>query len=125
MRGLRVCFLLVPILAMSIADLYLTLTYLRGPGMGEGNPIARWVMSANCVWALGAFKMGLVTLSCALLFKARHRLSGELASWLCCAVMVWLTLQWREYSEQMSALTPIIHHLATAPSGDWVRFTDD
>lgn len=124
-RSIRVCILLVAVVLMSIADLYMTLTYLQGPGMGEGNPIARWIMSANCPWALGSFKLGLLAISCFILLKVRHRKSAELGTWLCLVVMVWLTMQWKEYNEAMPGLAPIIHRMATAHTGEWVRFTDE
>jgi len=126
-RTFRVAALLTAVVAMGLADLYLTLTHLRGAGMGEGNPIARWVMSANCIWALGAFKLGLMGISTLILWKVRHRCSAELAAWLCCGVMVWLTMQWKAYSEALPALTPVIHHMATIDdeSSNWVKFHTD
>ena len=126
-RTFRVAALLTAVVAMSLADLYLTLTHLRGAGMGEGNPIARWVMSANCIWALGAFKLGLMGISTLILWKVRQRGSAEIAAWLCCGVMVWLTMQWKAYSEALPALTPVIHRMATIDdeSSDWVKFHVD
>ena len=126
-RTFRVAALLTAVVAMSAADLHMTLTHLLGAGMGEGNPIARWVMSANCVWALGLFKLGLVGISTLILWKVRARFSAELAAWLCCGVMVWLTMQWKAYGEALPALTPVIHRMATIDdeSSDWVKFHVD
>lgn len=125
MRALRVGLLILAVLLMSIMDLSLTLTYLRGPGMGEGNPIARWVMSANCGWALTAFKMGLVGITCIILWVARRRASGEVAAWACALILVWLTFQWKAYSDAMPGLTCVIPEMANAEHPDWVRFEDE
>ncbi|MGQ0626694.1 MAG: DUF5658 family protein [Phycisphaerales bacterium] len=124
MRALRVGLLILAVLLMSIMDLSLTLTYLRGPGMGEGNPIARWVMSANCGWALTAFKMGLVGITCIILWVARRRASGEVAAWACALILVWLTFQWKAYSDAMPGLTCVIPEMAEAGHPDWVKFED-
>jgi hypothetical protein len=82
---------------VSLADLYLTLTYLNNGGMAEGNPIARWVMSLGCPWLLGVWKACLVGLTCAILFAFRKRGSAELGAWICCAAMAWLCVQWSVY----------------------------
>lgn len=124
LRPVRVAALIVLIMCMSVADLYLTLTYLHGVGMGEANPVARWVMSFNCGWLLGLFKMALVGFTCGTLFAVRKRASAEAAAWLCAGVMVWLTFQWKAYGEAMPALMPVIHTMVEAPTGgtNWVRF---
>lgn len=122
-RSVRVIALVVAVAAMSLADLYLTITYLQGVGMGEGNPIARFIMHYNCPWLLSVWKLFLLGTTCSILFAARRARSGEVAAWVCCAVMVWLTGQWRQYAERVPELTPSVLQLASAPTSDWVQFT--
>ncbi len=121
-RSVRVFAVVIAVAAMSLADLYLTITYLQSAGMNEGNPLARFIMSFNCPWLLGAWKILLLTTTCSILLVARRARSAEVAAWLCCAVMIWLTGQWRQYAEKIPALTPVIHQLADGRSSDWVQF---
>jgi len=96
-REWRVTALLVMVALVSLADLYLTLTYLQNGGMAEGNPVARWVMSMGCPWLLTVWKVGLVGFTCTVLFALRKKGSAEIAAWLCCLTMAWLTFQWNTY----------------------------
>jgi hypothetical protein len=122
-RSVRVFAVVIAVAAMSVADLYLTITYLQGVGMNEGNPLARFIMSFNCPWLLGAWKLFLLGTTCSILLVARRTRFAEVAAWLCCAVMIWLTGQWRQYAEKIPSLTPVIHQLADGRSPDWVQFS--
>lgn len=96
-REWRITIILAMVALVSLADLYLTLTYLQNGGMAEGNPVARWVMSLGCPWMLAAWKVGLVGITCLILFLFRKRTSAEIAAWICCFTMGWLIFQWRSY----------------------------
>lgn len=96
-RERRVTVLLVMVALVSLADLVLTLTYLRNGGMSEGNPIARWVMSIGNPWMLATWKLGMLCFTCGVLFAYKKRISAEIASWVCCLAMAWLTFQWHGY----------------------------
>lgn len=96
-REWRVTTLVGMIVLVSLADLYLTLTYLHNGGMAEGNPVARWVMSLGCPWLLAAWKAGLVLFTCSVLFAFKKRGTTELAAWICCIAMGWLVFQWSIY----------------------------
>ena len=121
-RAIRVWLLIATIVVLSMADLYMTLTYLRGAGMGEANPLARLVISYNSPLLLGVWKCACVFIACVFLALARHRWSGEAASWACCVVLTALTVHWAMYSAEAAALT---NQIATMQSdgdapADWV-----
>lgn len=98
-RAIRTASLVSLILLVSLADLWLTLHYLRGPGMSEGNPIARWVISGGSPWSLAIFKLGLCAFTSGILWVYRRRRSAEIAAWVGCLVMGWLCFQWHAYTK--------------------------
>jgi hypothetical protein len=120
-RSSRVTALVVATTAIGLGDLYLTLTYLHGPGMSEGNPLARWIISMNSPWLLAAWKVMLLSLTGVILFVTRKSRSGEVAAWVCAGVMVWLAGQWTQYAEKAPSLTPVIEQIADGH--DWVKFS--
>lgn len=123
-RALRVWVLMVAIVLMSIADLYMTLTHLNGVGMGEANPLARWIIGYGSPWLLGLWKFACIGLACLIFTIARHRWSGEAACWACCAVLTALTMHWMAYSTEASALTTHMHLIAAGEASNWVRIGD-
>ena len=90
--------------------------------MAEGNPLARGIMAYNSPQALVAWKLATVGLGVGILFYARRRLAAELAAVFCCAVLMWLTLRWNSYNDQVSSLTRELNMVAQSPAGDapWV-----
>lgn len=121
-RAARVFALMAGIVLMSMADLYMTLTHVMGPGMGEANPIARLVMSYNSPWLLGMWKCACVAVSCLIFFRARHHMIGEAACWACTLILTALTIHWIGYSAEASTLTPDMHILASGDYGStWIR----
>lgn len=125
-RALRVWMLLGVIVLLSFADLYMTLTHLRSAGMGEDNPIARFVMSYGSPMLLGAWKAACVCLACLILIIARFRRSAELACWVCCGVLTLLTVRWAHYSTEASAFTAQINSsLIDGHSANWVTMSPE
>lgn len=121
-RGRRVGWLVGFIALASTVDLYLTLTFLNGLGMGEANPIARWVMSFGCSWLLSVFKISLVMITCGILIGARQRRTAEYGGWICVLLMAGVMLQWSAYAGEVSSVTGIMHELPQLASCEWVRF---
>lgn len=119
-RTTRVCLLAVFIAAASMVDLHLTLTHLRTVGMIEANPLARLLIEQNCVWLLCGWKVLSVGLALAIFVAHARRRTCEAAAWFCAGVMVWLMLQWIGYSQQIGALTPVLHQLAQTDGSQWV-----
>ena len=122
-RQARVCWLIFAIAVLSIADLHMTLVHLTSIGMSEGNPIARLVMSTNSPAALIAWKMTSVGAACLAFYAGRKKLVGEVAAWFCCAVLVWLTLRWGQYSTELASVCPQLHYMHSVDAGQWVTMT--
>ncbi len=120
-RRIRVVSLLVAIFAMSMGDLYMTVTYASQVGLIEMNPLARTLMQGESHAPIIIFKIGTVTLATMLLFKVRHTRVGELACWAAMVGLLWLTIRWAEYNKAMEDLTPGIHTLANVEAGNWVE----
>jgi hypothetical protein len=123
-RSFRVLVLCAMILLISIADLQITLMFLTSGGMAEGNPIARYIMSFDCQWLLGAWKLLLTGLACGTFICFRTRLSVELATWLCAAVMVWLAIRWGFYADYAALAAEHSIHVVSVQPHDWVSITD-
>lgn len=123
-RPIRVMALLVAIIAISLADLHMTVLFLKNGGMSELNPLARWVISLNCEWLLGAWKVLLVSLCCTILYCTRHARAAELGAWVCAIIMVWLAVRWGDYAEQAGLLGATTHTVAQTNSPHWVQFVD-
>ena len=120
-RAIRVWLLVATIAILSIADLYMTLTHLRGAGMGEANPLARLVMSYQSPVLLSVWKCGCVGLACLILLKVRHKRSGEVGCWVCCVLLTALTVHWLRYSIEAPSYTAQISALSgTDAPADWV-----
>lgn len=120
-REARVCWLILAIAVLSIADLHMTLVHLTTIGMSEGNPVARLVMSTNSPAMLIAWKLTSVGAACLAFYAGRKKLVGEVAAWFCCAVLIWLTLRWGEYSAELASVCPQLHYLTAADAGQWVK----
>jgi hypothetical protein len=106
-RARRVHVLLASIAVLSLADLVITLTHLRSMGMAEANPVAAYLIrTTQSVPVLIAFKVLTVGVCVALLHRLRHERIGEFACWLSLGVLVWLSLIWGAYSDDMPAPPP-------------------
>lgn len=123
-RERRVLLLLFGVLAMSSGDLYMTLTHISGPGMLEGNPLARGIIGYNSPAALTIWKILTVSLGVGILFFTRRSRWGEFGAWLCCLLLTWLTFRWVDYNDRISELTPYLTVLADGGDARWVRLHD-
>lgn len=109
-RAWRVVLLTAIIVLLSAVDLRLTLTYIDTGGFAEANPIARWVMQANCQWVLAAFKFSMLSITCCIFYFCRHRRSVELGAWLGVLLMAWLMVRWQTYAEHASEFAAAFDH---------------
>ena len=111
-RSERVTWLLAGVIGLSLADLFLTITYVTTVGMSEGNPIAVWLLSAtNSVWPLVFYKLGTVAICVSLLYVNRFRRQGELASWCAMIILVALSVWWNQYSQYQPYLPLSENHI--------------
>lgn len=94
--------MLLTVVLLSLADLYLTVTFLMQGGFPEANPLARAIMQTNSVALLTAWKLGTVGITVSILYAIRRTKSAELGAMVCCAVLGWLTVQWLQYVQEDS-----------------------
>lgn len=126
-RDIRVIALAVAIVAMSIGDLSMTLTFLTHGGMIESNPIARAVMNHNSPALLTLWKSCSVGLAVGILLYARRHRSAEIAAWIGLLAMTCLMVHWIRYIDQTVYYTQLIAMAQHCPDlsalvgDDWVR----
>lgn len=121
-RANRVALLVLLIAVLSLADLFMTMEHLRGVGMSEANPIARMVMSYNSPAILVSWKLATILLTSLIFLMARTRRLAEIGCCVCLCALVWLTVRWLNYSDEIARATPAVHALAQFESDTWVRF---
>lgn len=103
-RQTRVLSLLLAVVVMSLADLGMTLTHLTTIGMLEANPIARWIMQLQSPTLLVLWKLATLGVAGAILLKARRLACGEIAAWICTAILLWLMIRWSVYLDHIALL---------------------
>ncbi len=100
-------WLLVGIVALSLADLTLTTMYLTSVGMTEGNPIAAWLLTqTNSLWVLALYKGVTVATCVTLLYYMRNSRQGELAAWCSMLIMTALSVWWNQYALYQPSFPP-------------------
>lgn len=102
-RSGRVTLLTLAMILMGLADLQLTLTYMRSAGMIELNPIAREMIELGGSRQLIAYKMFTIVASAGLLYIIRRHRLAEQCAWLSCGVLLALTFHWVRYNEHVTA----------------------
>lgn len=124
-RRWRVLVLLTLVVALSAADLYLTVMYTSTIGMPELNPLARALLRHGSVLDLVLWKLGSVTLCTGILFRLRDRRSAELGAWVAFVALALLTMQWMAYArihEDIAVMNPgIDYRMAAAYEPNWVE----
>jgi hypothetical protein len=123
-RSCRVLALLFTIVLLSLADLYITLVYLHSGGMGEANPLARWIMGHGSPVLLTLWKLLTVGVAVAIFYKTRFTRASEFGAWTCVLLLTWLTIRWGYYSEEITKITPSMHTLAEHDPARWMTMTE-
>lgn len=123
-RRPRVVVLLVAVLAMSIADLVMTLTYATSVGMIELNPLARAMMHGGTAVELIAWKLATVLLGTGILYFIRHTRGGEVGAWVCALVLGALTAHWINYNREAPLLTREINAISGGEGTNFVQMID-
>lgn len=113
--------LLAAVLVMSLLDLHHTLLYLQTVGMGEANPLARWVISHDSPFLLIGFKLATVVIASVILFALRRRAAAELGAVICVLVLVWLTVRWELYTDALLQMGGLIELAQGTPQ--WVMMS--
>ncbi len=119
-RARRVTLLVAGIIVLSVADLIITLAFLRANWMMEANPIAAYLIkTTQSPWVLAAFKAASVGICVALLYRLRQHLAGEVAAWCAVGILAVMSVMWHSYSKQFDDQHHMI--LAQAPLADDYR----
>lgn len=104
-RVRRINLVLLAVVLMGLADLAYTLTYMRGSGMIEANPIARAMIEIGAARQLVLYKLLTLVVCCGAIYVCRKTRQAELGAWICCSVMLLLTFHWVNYNAMMSEMT--------------------
>jgi hypothetical protein len=121
-RSRRVIVLLIGIIVLSVADLVMTLSYLRTIGMTEANPIAVLVIeSTRSALSLTCFKLLTVLVTVLALYRIRGFRTGEVGAWIAVAVLTLLVAQWHIYSSHFAEPENIGLAVAGAYDDVWMR----
>lgn len=117
-RCRRVSRVLMVVAVLSLVDLVLTLYFMTGGGMAEGNPLVRWVVEhTQSAMVIAVLKLVTVVFGTGLMYLVRHHRAAEVGAWLSAAVLVWLTVQWGIYASIVSAVDPMM--LGQLPTPEW------
>lgn len=120
-RARRVTLLVLGMTCLSLADLALTLTHMRSFGMFEVNPVARAMLAIGGVEQLVRYKLFTIALSGGILYLLRRDRRAEMCAWLCCAMLVGLSLHWGRYSNNALEIAWTLNQDASQVDARWVR----
>ncbi|MGD9692436.1 MAG: hypothetical protein AB7G17_10480 [Phycisphaerales bacterium] len=119
-RERRVALLVVAVVLMGLTDLLCTLTHMRGPGMIESNPVARWFAMIGGERELVLYKLWTMALSGGLVYLMRRRWQAEAAGWVMVIVMLTLTAHWQRYNANAAVVASVADAMRDSPG--WIRF---
>ncbi|MCG3122191.1 MAG: hypothetical protein GIKADHBN_00572 [Phycisphaerales bacterium] len=121
LRSIRVTCLVIACLAMSAADLIMTLTHATTIGFAEGNPIARFLMDSGSAGPVTAWKLATLGVALGILWSIRKTRTGELGAWLAVAILVWLMARWSVYNDHIQLLTSELARGTATTNVCWVH----
>jgi hypothetical protein len=119
-RRRRVTLLLAGTFLMGLADLYMTLVFVRSVGMMELNPIARSVMATNSPAVLAVWKISLTLLGVGILFYLRGFRRTEIAAWGVFIAMGVLMCHWYSFARYAGSSPAEFLALAQSEDPRWV-----
>jgi hypothetical protein len=123
-RARRVTLLVIAMTAMNLADLTLSLTYMRSVGMFEMNPLARSMIAIGGADQLVRYKLFLTILSGGILYLLRRQRFAEQAAWVSTVVLLLLTMHWGRYNARIVHEAPLDHAIVSIDSA-WVYLGED
>lgn len=119
-RAQRVGVLLAGTTLMCLADLYMTLLFVKNVGMIENNPLARLVMSHNSTALVVVWKVALTLFGVGVLFYFRRIRPAEIATWVVFVAMTCLMIHWTGFATGAAEEASDYHMLATIGDERWV-----
>jgi len=123
-RARRVILLVLAMTAMNLADLTLSLTYMRSIGMYEANPLAREMIAIGGADQLVRYKLFLTILSGGLLYLLRRHRFAEQAAWASVGVLLLLTMHWGHYNNEV-VRQPHVDAAILSVDSAWVYLGDE
>jgi len=120
-RSRRIAILIAGIIALSVADLAVTVTHLRTVGMIEANPLAAYLITTfQSAWVLAAYKLMTVGICISALYAVRRRVLGEVAAWASVAILAGMAVVWHLYATELED-PGTLHLVQHAAAGDgWI-----
>ena len=115
-RPQRVTTLVLLAAVLGLFDLLYTLSYMRGAGMMELNPLARTMIEIGGAQQLVLFKLGSIVTSCGILYLLRRHRQAEVCAWVSLAALAFLAAHWINYNG---------HVIEVAAVADATAFTND
>ncbi|MBL0926598.1 MAG: hypothetical protein IBJ11_02960 [Phycisphaerales bacterium] len=112
----RVAVLCIIMAILGLADLVMTVTYMKTTGMFEVNPIARYMVDVGQSRQLILFKLFTIALSSGGLFLVRRHRLAEVAAWSGTALLVALTAHWIHYNQHAPEMTAEWVAIAMGPT---------
>jgi hypothetical protein len=101
-RARRMTILIFGIIALSFADLLVTITHLRTIGMIEANPIAAYLIERHgSIWVLSAYKLATMSVCVVILIYIRRYVLGEFAAWTSIAILAGMSVVWHLYATEL------------------------
>ncbi len=120
-RSRRVVLLIVGIVVLSLADLVITLLYLKSRGMMEANPVAAWIIAhTGSGVLLTAYKVLTVAICVGLLFRLRRHVEGEIGAWCAVLILAVVSFHWYQYAREIDVLTDVELARQGAYGDDWL-----
>ncbi len=119
-RDARFFCILLAVIAMSLADLSMTLIHATSIGMQEENPIARLLMRYGGICSICIWKGGTVGIGVFILWRIRRHGCAEVGAWICFAILAALCFHWARYNSQISGLTSEVLSIdQSRPTSEW------
>ncbi len=119
-RSTRVMLLAFALVVMSLVDLSITVTYLKGAGFAEENPFARVVMSHGSTELLAWWKAMTVLPTVIVLLIYRKKFSAELLGWIACGILLLVSIRWVQYTDATEVLVESMPALDHGADHRWV-----
>jgi hypothetical protein len=114
--------LLCIVVALSLADLYMTLEMLTGVGFAEENPVARAIIALGSPALLAAWKLGTVGFAVWLFIKLRRHAAAEVGCWAGLLIMAGVMFHWHLYVGQTDTILESLPALEKGADARWVAF---
>ncbi len=123
-RVRRVTLLVLAMVIMGLADLALTLEFLRAVGMLEANPIAREMIAIGGAGQLVRYKLFTIVLSAGLIYLLRRHRAAERCAWVSVVILLGLSAHWRVYAETIVRPDVFPDPATLAADARWVTLVE-